>query len=614
MSSTDMEPTEQVREYARAMPREGKKMDDLTSALVTKVSIDDAANKKRQDLPFDWQDLFKLEPRTVQTGQSVHGLQELDDTSRKLAAKWLKVQSKLPKEQRSKIEDTPSIKELFTAVDDAMKAKKTVRHGTKLGRVKQGFTRVCQSLETHKTLFSLIPSGDKYFSLLTGSLTVIVKASVMHSDISSKIEDILERLSDIVVVWARQKALHGLNQSAAPLAAKLYTVVFTFLLEVIDEWLLSTKSRVLHSLGNGFDTKLRVAQSKIESLSSLLVWHAQLDNSERIKQIPTTETWMKVMFPMLQDLLLKTIAPPAIDQLVAQCKKTEHQSSLLITPSVPAGPTRVAIKSVGDANADPTEIEPVEYRKSDILSAFASVRYLYRETEASQLHQDPSQIQAGLETSAKLLDWYGFPDSSILWLNGPFQQPQPSHVAMIASAMNDVVNQAHLASIFHYCQRAVGTEGDATAEAILAKTVYSLIEQAVSLLPDTFESAIDLGQNRLVALDGTIGSMDLALDLLADLLQLGPGVLFVILAGVDCMDTDRELRPHLTRLVDILSRPVVQEESGQAIILKTLLTTDGYIDTLDNIDPNDRLDLQGTTNGDPYHFLYEGGSLAVIPT
>ena len=51
------------------------------------------------------------------------------------------------------------------------------RENTKGGRMKTLFGKVCAGLDDHKDLFAMIPSGDKYICLLTGSVSLIVKVT-----------------------------------------------------------------------------------------------------------------------------------------------------------------------------------------------------------------------------------------------------------------------------------------------------------------------------------------------------------------------------------------------------------------------------------------------------
>lgn len=44
-----------------------------------------------------------------------------------------------------------------------------------IGNTKKLFGKLCQQVESHKEILDIIPSGDKYVSLITGSLSTLVK-------------------------------------------------------------------------------------------------------------------------------------------------------------------------------------------------------------------------------------------------------------------------------------------------------------------------------------------------------------------------------------------------------------------------------------------------------
>ena len=52
----------------------------------------------------------------------------------------------------------------------------TKKQEGKVGKSKRLFAKVCQSLDSHKDLFEMLPNNDKYVCLITGSLSSIVKA------------------------------------------------------------------------------------------------------------------------------------------------------------------------------------------------------------------------------------------------------------------------------------------------------------------------------------------------------------------------------------------------------------------------------------------------------
>lgn len=66
---------------------------------------------------------------------------------------------------------------MVEAVATADSTWKKNRESTKAGRMKTLFSKVCSSLNGHKDLFAILPSGDKYVCLVTGSVSSIVKVS-----------------------------------------------------------------------------------------------------------------------------------------------------------------------------------------------------------------------------------------------------------------------------------------------------------------------------------------------------------------------------------------------------------------------------------------------------
>ena len=106
---------------------------------------------------------------------------QLAKQSKELADAWVKFQRSLPEDHQEKIPTSPpSIDVLLDAVETARSKRTQALSTTKLGKTKQGFEKVCKSLDNHDSLMAMIPSGDKYICLLTGSLSAIVKVCISH--------------------------------------------------------------------------------------------------------------------------------------------------------------------------------------------------------------------------------------------------------------------------------------------------------------------------------------------------------------------------------------------------------------------------------------------------
>ena len=101
---------------------------------------------------------------------------QLLNKSRALFQAWERFQQQLPPSQRQELRhEPPSIKLLFETVQNASATWQDKRQGTKRGRLKRIFTRLCSSFEDHSQLMAIIPADDNYVCLLTGSLSAIAR-------------------------------------------------------------------------------------------------------------------------------------------------------------------------------------------------------------------------------------------------------------------------------------------------------------------------------------------------------------------------------------------------------------------------------------------------------
>ena len=129
-------------------------------------------------------------PSTSPADTNIHsGSREeilLASSTDELAKAYKAFQKCLPKGHEARIEDgPPRIKSVVEAVATADSTWKKNRESTKAGRMKTLFSKVCGSLNGHKDLFAVLPSGDKYVCLVTGSVSAIVKVGEQKLSLSS---------------------------------------------------------------------------------------------------------------------------------------------------------------------------------------------------------------------------------------------------------------------------------------------------------------------------------------------------------------------------------------------------------------------------------------------
>lgn len=94
----------------------------------------------------------------------------------KLAQAYQKFLKCLPQGHEAKIEDgPPRLEVILEALADAENAWKNNKEKTKAGGMTTLFSKVAMNLNRYRELFAIVPSSDKYVSLVAGSISAIIK-------------------------------------------------------------------------------------------------------------------------------------------------------------------------------------------------------------------------------------------------------------------------------------------------------------------------------------------------------------------------------------------------------------------------------------------------------
>lgn len=98
--------------------------------------------------------------------------------------------------------------------------------------------------------------------------------------------------------------------------------------------------------------------------------------------------------------------------------------------------------------------------------------------------------------------------------------------------------------------------------------LYSLIMQFINLLPESFQSTPILSRETFRCLNGSLSSVDTALEILDNLMALAPPALVCVIEGVGRLENSETMIP-IAKLVNML------RSHGQGRRLKVLFTTFG---------------------------------------
>lgn len=205
--------------------------------------------------------------------------------------------------------------------------------------------------------------------------------------------------------------------------------------------------------------------------------------------------------------------------------------------------------------------------------------HMFGEGVIEPLLDIPPAVALPNEMFARLRDWISSDKSEILWVAGTTDHCYPSKMSAIAATMGKLFAEAKPMVVFHFCDLPnLRTIRDGrSVEAIgLMSMVYSLIQQLIEHVPPQFDSSNDFGLNRFTPLDGNIGTLDGALELLRDLIpHCLPYIVFIV-DGIERLDY-REGHQGCKDVVNTLRqlKTMKLRDDDQQCVYKVLFTTAG---------------------------------------
>ena len=98
--------------------------------------------------------------------------------SSRLRKKWIAFQNCCPREDRLDLQNSePTVDGVVDMASKMMNAWQATRERSRGGRAILRFHRFCQGLDSHSNLLKILPEGNQYVSIFTGSLNAVMKVS-----------------------------------------------------------------------------------------------------------------------------------------------------------------------------------------------------------------------------------------------------------------------------------------------------------------------------------------------------------------------------------------------------------------------------------------------------
>ncbi|KUI67665.1 hypothetical protein VM1G_03036 [Cytospora mali] len=592
-----------VRSYSFEVEQrlaEGTSAHTLGQALVA-----ERRNGGLDDATTPWRAFF--EPRVTEATQRDPITDIIRIESERLREKLAIFYKGSPKDERldlNSIEPTiQGVVAMVNSVNAQWQGKRKQGHS---GKAKTLFHRFCGTLDSHSSLIKLLPDGNEYVSVFTGTLNAIIKASANHEKIAEGFAEGLCTISEHIEEVARQLKLLP-TEDVTKLVVDLYEHVFLFLSGVMD-WMMKKRSRrLLDSFTENFNDQFRDELNNINKKAARIrnlasqsamaegrVTRLVLEGLDRDVRLGLEgdmrhQAEMRLFAERIESRLtkaeedrrleferMKNLGGSVVILLESDAAKWLQAGGL--APSAPSTPSFQLLSAISSNSSLRNTV--TSYSAEDVA---LNSRHLedFFSRERIRLATDsfvPTSI--GSDVILQLSEWAQGPHRSILWLDGPSTEMDDTEnpLTSLAAKFIDLVGMNSLPVLSYFCEIPQTVDNDVTREVKgTISLLYALLRQMVELLLPRLETTVDLSEERFLSLDGTMGTWSKALAVFRDLTTLSPGTIYCVIDGFHWLD-DKTTDLALAQLVECL-------RGGR---LKVLFTTSGRSGCLlENLEPEE---------------------------
>ena len=417
--------------------------------------------------------------------------------------------------------------------------------------------------------------------------------------------------------------------------AKFYAAVFLFYADAIEWYKSGSRTKIRHSLHEGFSDRFKDQLQDIKRLSRL------------VNRAATSGHGAETSFVRLQLEQLKQdvrVGLQGRERLVAEenhqrqiqaveVSEAQNRKQLL---QISQADLRVELwRMIGLSGTMVLQDETQGFiEKRDAIRMGSQTHspgeFVFSSTQASPVPKSPPitdrtavlnlsvQLCSFIDRGAPIIDlkplpymladqrivkslegWLLSPESRILCLEGPYAAPNRSETSLGAAHITWTAVGMKVPSISFFCEAESDTNH--LTDAGIIKTqggflglIYSLIHQIVCLWPPVMDNIDYLNSNRFTSLNASESdSWTPALDLFRDLLKTAPPLILCVIDSLQVFD--EESSPQTAQLIGIL-RSAMEDKMK---VLKVLITTSGYApNLLPNLNEEEfeRLNIAQTTN------------------
>ncbi|KAH8894174.1 hypothetical protein GQ53DRAFT_839826 [Thozetella sp. PMI_491] len=151
----------------------------------------------------------------------------------------------------------------------------TKNQESRMTRIKSGFRKLCDGIRNHSAALEMLPSESEYVSVISGCISMILKASANYDKIIASFTEGIIEINEAVGATQRETFMRP-TPALQQLAMRLYTHVFSYLTRFMTWFTDRSRKRFLHSFNENLRDIFEQDLANIRKICSLISRHIQI--------------------------------------------------------------------------------------------------------------------------------------------------------------------------------------------------------------------------------------------------------------------------------------------------------------------------------------------------
>ena len=380
--------------------------------------------------------------------------------------------------------------------------------------------------------------------------------------------------------------------------AQFYCTLFKLLVRLLEEWFGPFRKRLAHSFGNAFEEDVQTATER-------LAYYVKAAKEELGEE--TSFEVNQKLDVILGALVQAGLVGHAVDASIQTAKHSVPQGPTQLTAQAHGSPVEPDSKSLtggqalqvrrdghasqSDLDSLPSQlplsnfqVETPDWTTRTIQEATEWLKQYVQGERTAKLIERSRYLSANSVVYNRLMSWASSKTSEALWIEGPRSLDLPTQNTLTSAFMVANLRRLGIPVVSYFCVYHPSQWETFSHPEELLKMVHALIYQVSAILPSYLEAdaeeddQVDLSSERIGRLSPDVQSLPDAIELLEDLLSVGPSLFYCIVDGLQLLDKEQDppyFRDCLTHFVSTLwkaaTRPV-----GYPKVVKVGFSTDGH--------------------------------------